>query len=233
MTDPYKVLGVSRDASEEDIKKAYRKLSRKYHPDANINNPNKEAAEEQFKVVQQAYNQIMRERESKTSGSSRNDGEDFGSFWGYGPYGFGNYSGYGSSSSNARGRDTYDDDSTDGIYYKAALNYIRNSSYREALNVLDNIENHDAKWYYYSAQAYAGLGVTATAMEYASHALALEPDNIEYQMFYRRLQSGGQWYANRGQQYGRPAGSAGGYCLRLFMLNLFCNICSGGRFFCC
>ena len=63
MTDPYSILGVSRDASDEDIKKAYRKLSRKYHPDANINNPNKAQAEEMFKTVQQAYNQIMKERQ--------------------------------------------------------------------------------------------------------------------------------------------------------------------------
>ena len=45
MQDPYSILGVSRDASDEDIKKAYRKLSRIYHPDANINNPNKDQAE--------------------------------------------------------------------------------------------------------------------------------------------------------------------------------------------
>ena len=57
MSDPYQVLGVSRDASDEEIKKAYRALSRKYHPDANINNPNKDKAEEMFKIVQQAYNQ--------------------------------------------------------------------------------------------------------------------------------------------------------------------------------
>ena len=62
MTDPYHVLGVSQDASDEEIKKAYRALSRKYHPDANINNPLKEEAEVKFKEVQQAYQQIMDER---------------------------------------------------------------------------------------------------------------------------------------------------------------------------
>ena len=66
MTDPYEVLGVSRGASDDEIKKAYRKLSRTYHPDANINNPNKAEAEEKFKQVQQAYKQIMDEREHGT-----------------------------------------------------------------------------------------------------------------------------------------------------------------------
>ena len=63
MIDPYSILGISREASDDEVKKAYRKLSRKYHPDANIDNPNKEQAEEKFKQVQQAYEQIMKERE--------------------------------------------------------------------------------------------------------------------------------------------------------------------------
>ena len=67
MIDPYSVLGVSRDVSDDEIKKAYRRMSRKYHPDANINNPNREQAEEKFKQVQQAYEQIMREREQGSS----------------------------------------------------------------------------------------------------------------------------------------------------------------------
>ena len=81
MSDPYKVLGISRDATDDEVKQAYRKLSRKYHPDANINNPNKDKAEEMFKLVGQAYNQIMDERKN-----------------GYGSSGYGGYGSYGNGS---------------------------------------------------------------------------------------------------------------------------------------
>ena len=83
--DPYEVLGVSRNASDDEIKKAYRTLSRKYHPDANVNNPNAAQAEEKFKQVQAAYDQIMKEKEQGYSG--------YGSTNGYG--GYGNAGGYG------------------------------------------------------------------------------------------------------------------------------------------
>ena len=58
MSDPYSILGVDRNATDEDVKRAYRKLSRQYHPDANINNPKKDEAEAKFKEVQQAYQQM-------------------------------------------------------------------------------------------------------------------------------------------------------------------------------
>ena len=87
MNDPYQVLGVSRDATEEEIKKAYRGLSRKYHPDANVNNPRKDEAEARFKEVQQAYQQIMKERTGGAYSSHTEAGGGyggFGDFWGFG-----------------------------------------------------------------------------------------------------------------------------------------------------
>ena len=100
MSDPYKVLGIDRSATDDEVKKAYREKSRKYHPDANINNPNKDKAEEMFKLVQQAYDQIMNERKYGSSGSGYGQsaggyGQGYGS-GGYGSYGQGSSSGYGS-----------------------------------------------------------------------------------------------------------------------------------------
>ena len=195
MTDPYKVLGVSRDASDDEVKKAYRTLSRKYHPDANINNPNKDQAEEMFKLVQQAYNQIMREREGGYSSQSYSqtrygtgrsdhygyDGDyqnqsqggygDFGSFWGFGPFGFGGYTG--SYGGNGYGSDNLNGNDPTTVHLRAAANYINNSSYDEAINVLNNITDRDGRWYYYSALAHLGKGEEATALEDAKHAVSV------------------------------------------------------------
>lgn len=102
MTDPYQVLGIARGASDEEIKKAYRQLSRKYHPDANINNPNKAQAEAKFKEIQQAYQQIMKEKAG---------GYQSGGGYGYhtGGYGqsYGQNSGQGSYGQNGYGQGGY------------------------------------------------------------------------------------------------------------------------------
>ncbi|MGN0242194.1 MAG: J domain-containing protein [Candidatus Weimeria sp.] len=86
--NPYEVLGVSPNATDEEVKHAYRELSRKYHPDANENNPLKDLAEEKFKQVQQAYSDIM---EMRRNGQNQNYSNSYNN----GSYGSGNYnSGY-------------------------------------------------------------------------------------------------------------------------------------------
>ena len=62
ISDPYKILGISPKASNDEVKRAYREMSRKYHPDSYVNNPLSDLAEEKFKEVQEAYKQIMDER---------------------------------------------------------------------------------------------------------------------------------------------------------------------------
>ncbi len=209
MNDPYQVLGVSRGASDEEIKKAYRSLSRKYHPDANVNNPNKAQAEEKFKEVQQAYDQIMKEKQQ---------GSSFGGAAG-GHNGTGGYSGYGNSRSYSS--------SSDSPQMQAAANYIANRCYAEALNVLNSIPfaERRARWYYYSAMANQGAGNNIMAKEQAEKAVEMEPSNMEYRQFLQHLEYGGTWYTNMGSGYERPYAGAGSWCLRIILLNMLCNCC--------
>ncbi len=85
IANPYEVLGVSQNASNDEIKKAYRDLLKKYHPDGYVNNPLAGLAEEKFKEVQEAYDQIMKERENGYSGinSSDNDSEEMRMVYNY------------------------------------------------------------------------------------------------------------------------------------------------------
>ena len=211
MSDPYKVLGITRDASDDEVKKAYRNMSRKYHPDANINNPNKDKAEEMFKLVQQAYQQIMKERSGdySSSGPSGRYGSGYGGFGGF-------------NNQRAAG-----EDDEDAIHLRAAVNYIQGRHFREALNVLDTIRNRSAMWYYYSAVANNGVGNNATALQHAQTALNMEPGNRNYQELVQILSSGGNWYMQKSSSYGYPFGGSVD-CSRLCMTMILCNVCCGG-----
>ena len=236
MRDPYVVLGVSPGATEEEIKKAYKALSRKYHPDANVNNPNKDAAEEKFKEIQQAYQQIIKNKSTgnnysdayanqgsysnqEHSSQSYGDFGDFRDFWDFGGFGgfSGNYQNF--NQNNESGR------------LRAAQNYLRNGYYQEALNVLMDVPQRDGRWYYYSAFANSGLGNNVTALEHAKIAVDMDPGNIEYAKLLKILESGGTWYRNRQEPYASGMDPSG-LCLKLCLANLACNFCFGGGLYC-
>ena len=224
--DPYKVLGVSRDASDDEIKKAYRAMSRKYHPDANINNPNKDQAEAKFKEVQQAYQQIMKEKEygqSYGGGSYGNGSYGDNPFGGFG--GFGGYGRYGGQQDTNR--------SESDIHMQAAANYIQSGHYQEALNVLGGISNRNALWYFYSASANSGAGNNVIALEHAERAAELDPDNMQYKMLLQKLQGGGGGYESQQSAYGYPTMGGNSFCLKLCIANIVCNLCCGGSGMCC
>ncbi|MEE1085680.1 MAG: J domain-containing protein [Schaedlerella sp.] len=216
MNDPYRVLGVDRSASMEEIKKAYRTLSRKYHPDANINNPLKEEAEAKFKEVQQAYQQVINEREHGYS----NTGSGQGYAGSYG--GFGGFSGYSRGSQSSTGNTETD------MHMRAAASYLQAGRYREALNVLGGIQQRGALWYFYSATANSGMGNNVTALEHAREAVRLDPTNYQYQILLNNLQHGGNWYRQGQTAYGYTSTMSTDCCTKICLANLACNMCLGG-----
>ncbi len=242
--NPYKILGISPDASDDEVKKAYRTLSRKYHPDANVNNPNADKAEEKFKEIQAAYQQIMRQREQGYSGSSgyggyssgsygygnsnhgNSDTNGFDDFWG--AFGFGGFGNTGSQRERDGG-----DSAPHSAHMNAAANYIRSRHYKEAINVLNGIDDHTARWHYYYAIANNGLGNNVAALEHAKQAAAMEPSNADYQNLVRQLEMGGSWYQSRQTYYGFPTVGHDGFCMKLCIANMICNLCCGGSGLCC
>jgi len=232
MRDPYEVLGVSRDASDEDIKKAYRKLAKQYHPDVN---PGDKTAEEKMKEINAAYDAIK-------NGTASQYGQQ-GGYGGYGGYGYGGYSGYGGAGQGGWQTYTWDpfrgwtaygsqqtrQDPEETPELRAARNYIAARHYAEALHVLSNIADRTAKWYYYSAIANAGQGNRILALEHARQACKMDPGNAEYETYLDELERGGNAYRQAG---GYNQGmSMGRYCASLCLFNMCLNMCC--RMGCC
>ena len=215
--DPYKVLGVAPDASDEEVKKAYRDLIKKYHPDLH---PGDAEAAKKMNDVNAAYDQI---KSGNTPGSAGYGGQA-GAYQQYGYGGWTDWAGYGAQARQ-----------TERSEYTAAVNYIRNGMYREALNALSGVpENErDGKWFYLSAGANMYLGNKVAALEQAKKAVALEPDNAEYRRLLEQLQSGGDFYDNYTGSYARSVN------LNPLWLGLCAaSLCTGGRcglplIFCC
>lgn len=214
--DPYKVLGVSRDASDEEIKRAYRRLAKKYHPDLN---PGDAEAARKMQEVNAAYEQIKDPEKAAQNPSG-----------GYNPYGSGGYNPFGSGGYDPFGSSYRQ--STGPSYQQSAAQYIRFGRYREALNTLEASSDRDARWYYLSALANDGLGNQVTALEHIRRAVSMEPDNPEYLRVLDAMESGGSAYRQRtGDFRGFSMGATpcSSLCL-CYLLQLFC---CRGRFFCC
>ena len=213
-SDPYKVLGVSPNASDEEIKKAYRSLAKKYHPDVN---PGNKDAERKMNEINAAYDQIKNPQASQQQYGGYNPGAGgFGGFGGFGS-GFGGYSSRQSS---------YQEQESDSNSIRAAMNYIRTRHFREALNALSGVpeKERNARWFYLCAVANYGLGNRIAAVENAERAAMMEPDNAEYQSLLNELKGGGSFYTAYSK--GFPASSLNGsVCAGVCLASLLCRFC--------
>jgi molecular chaperone DnaJ len=198
IADPYKVLEVSPSSTNEEIKKAYRELSRKYHPDSYVNNPLSDLAEEKFKEVQEAYDQIMKDRENGYNGGN--------SYY---------------SQTSYSGNTNEDSAEMTSVY-----NYLAARRYQEALSLLSGISNRSARWYYYSAVANAGIGNNIMASNHAQQAVNMEPNNPEYNNFLNQFQWQNQRYQNTRYNNGNGYGT-GNFCCDLWCADSLCE-CMGG-----
>lgn len=220
--DPYKVLGVSPTASDEEIQKAYRKLVKKYHPDVN---PGNEAAEKKMREINAAYDHIKNIREGKAPNGSAYGGAYGGGSANSGGGYYGNFGGFSWEDIFGQGFGNYSqEESTTEL--TAARNYINTAHYREALNVLNSVDvsQRNARWYYFNALANFGLGNKIEAMSSAQQAAKMDPNNIEYQQLISRLQNGGTSYSEYSGGYPSMCGS-GNICLSLCLANLLCGMC--------
>lgn len=231
MQDPYRVLGVSQGASEDEIKKAYRTLAKKYHPD--VNNGSAEA-EAHMKEVNEAYSQIMKMRRDGTSGASSGQG-GYGGYGGYGNYGgfggfggYGNTGGYGGYNSYGGYGSQQQSSYSSNPRLQAARNYVRSGHYQEAINVLSGIEERSAEWYYLSGEASLGIGNRVAALNYARQAVSMDPNNFEYHALLARIEGrNGRYEAN-----GNPFNTQQFICRNPLnmccLMSLLCNCCCGG-----
>lgn len=210
MKDPYEVLGVKRDASKDEIKAAYRKLAKKYHPDMNINNPLKDLAEEKFIEIQQAYDQIMNGEANSYDSSS------------YSSANYGNSSYDSNSYSNSSNSE-----------FISARQYIQTGNYRQAINILNSTKIRNAEWNYLMGLCYVNIGSTVQGLQFIKTANRMEPSNIEYANMLNQINNMQRAYQTKTYGYNRGGHSDCDCCTQLICADCCCECMGGDLISCC
>lgn len=209
MNDPYKVLGVSTSATDEEIKDAYRTLAKKYHPDQYSGSPLADLADEKMKEINEAYDAIVAQRKNKgsSSGYSGNTG-------GYSNYGYARNSGF----SDVR-------------------NFINSGRIADAEQILNGVpaENRNAEWYFLKGSVLYRRGWLEEAKDHFSRACQMDPSNMEYRSALNQAMN--QRSGNYGGGY-NPNMQTGGcnscdMCSSLLCADCCCECMGGDLIPCC
>jgi len=211
MTDPYEVLNVPNTATDDEIKRAYRELARKYHPDNYHDNPLADLAQEKMKEINAAYDAIQRERKGHASGPAAG---------GY-QYQEQSYGGYQRQTGST-------------VFYQVRMAINRNDL-GMAEQLLSRINDHNGEWNYLMGTICYRRGWVDEARRYYQTACQMDPGNQEYRQTLHFVENNREGYRPEGYDVFSTGCGRGNVCGQLACLYLFCmggSTC-GMRFFCC
>ncbi len=201
MSDPYSVLGVKADASDEEIKRAYRELARKYHPDNYQNNPLADLAEEKMKEINEAYDAINKQRS-----------------------GGGGYGGYQSQGGYQGAYQQQRQSSASGSpLYSRVRQAINQGDLGSAEQLLRNAPGQDGEWHFLMGSIAYRKGWLDEAMQHYQVACNMDPANAEYRQALAMMQQGGQAYRPYG--YSRGGMDSCDCCTTMLCMNCLCGGC--------
>ena len=208
MTDPYKVLGVAPDASDDEIKKAYRALARKYHPDKYRDSDLADLASEKMKEVNAAYEEIQNMRKNGGSSSSSSGA---------------GYGGYSTGTSSSTGNPKYNE----------IRRLINASNVPEAERLLYEFHEGDrgAEWNFLFGCVLIKKGQFVDAQRYFDIACSMDPYNNEYKAARENLRRRASGYGG-GYQTSRSGGCCD-ICSTLICADCCCECCGGDLIRCC
>jgi len=207
MANPYEILGVSENASDEEIKKAYRKLAKQYHPDNYTDNPLKDLADEKMKSINEAYDAIQKQRAGGYNQSNNGYNDN-------------------SNSNNSYYGDT-------GFVRVRRL--INSGRIGEAESVLMGMsaQEQTAEWHFLMGLIYYRKGWLQDARNELNRACQMDPYNQEYRNFQQRMNSGAYSSPYSGMNTNSAECSTCDICQGLLCADCCCECMGGDCIRCC